>query len=97
MIYKIVIDPRAVLDIQDAVDYYEFKSEGLGTKFYETLEEHIAIISKSPFLQLRYKDYQALPIKKFPFILLYFIDDTSKIVYIMSVFTTFLIPIKYPT
>lgn len=96
MIYKIVIDPRAILDIQDAVDYYEFKNQGLGVRFYETLEEHFAIISKTPFFQLRYKDYHALPIKKFPFILLYFIDESLKTVYIMSVFNTFLNPVKYP-
>ncbi|MEC4005706.1 type II toxin-antitoxin system RelE/ParE family toxin [Flavobacterium sp. SUN052] len=96
MIYKVVFDPRAIIDIQETVTYYDSKKEGLGLRFYETLEEHIAIISKTPFFQLRYKDYHALPIKKFPFIILYYIDENLKIVYIMSVFNTFLNPIKYP-
>lgn len=30
MIYKIVIEPRAILDIQNAIDYYDSKQIGLG-------------------------------------------------------------------
>jgi toxin ParE1/3/4 len=38
MIFKIVIEPRALLDIQDGIDYYESKQSGLG--------EYLIIISK---------------------------------------------------
>lgn len=96
MNYKVVIEPRAIIDIQDAVDYYDSKSEGLGIRFYKTLEEHIELIAKAPFFQVRYKDYHALPIQKFPFIILYFINEETKTVFVMSVFNTFLNPIKYP-
>lgn len=96
MSYKVVIEPRAILDIQDAVDYYNFKSNGLGIRFYETLEDHFKILAHNPSFQIRYKDYHGLPISKFPFILLYFIDENSKTVYVVSVFNTFLNPIKYP-
>ena len=96
MNYKIVIEPRAIIDIQDAVDYYDFKKVGLGEYFYNALEEHIEILAKSPLFQIRYKDYHGLPIKKFPFIIFYFTDEEKKIVYIISVFNTFLNPNKYP-
>lgn len=96
MNYKIVIEPRAIIDIQDAVNYYDFKKVGLGEYFYNALEEHIEILSKSPLFQIRYKDYHGLPIKKFPFIIFYFTDEEKKIVYIISVFNTFLNPNKYP-
>ena len=33
MAYTIVIDPRAIQDIQEAIDYYEEKLPGLGKKF----------------------------------------------------------------
>ena len=49
MNYKVVIEPRALIDIQDAVDYYDSKSEGLGIRFYNTLESHIRILAKTPF------------------------------------------------
>jgi hypothetical protein len=36
------------------------------------------------------------PLKKFPFLLLYEIDDVEETVYIYSVFNTHLNPKKYP-
>ena len=96
MIYKVVIEPRAILDIQDAIDYYDSKHNGLGTYFFQVIEEHILTLTKSTFFQIRYKDYHGFPIQKFPFILLYYIDEKLKIIYIMSVFNTSLNPIKYP-
>jgi toxin ParE1/3/4 len=96
MSYKIVFEPRSIFDIQDAIDYYDSKQLGLGEYFFHTLEEHIEVITKSPFFQVKYKDYQGLPIKKFPFIIFYFIDEEKKTVYIVSVFNTSLNPQKYP-
>lgn len=96
MSYKIVIEPRAIFDIQEAVDYYAFKQTGLGEYFFRTLEEHIAVLSKNPLFQIRYKDYHGFPIKKFPFIIFYFTDEEEKTVYIVSVFNTALNPKKYP-
>lgn len=90
------MEPRAILDIQEAVDYYDFKQIGLGDYFYQAFEEHIEVLSKNPFFQIRYKDYHGLPIKKFPFIIFYFTDEVEKIVYVVSVFNTSLNPKKYP-
>ena len=60
MIYKVVIEPRAILDIQDAVDYYESKQNGLGDNFYQIVDEHIQILTKNPFFQVKYKDYHPI-------------------------------------
>lgn len=83
-------------DIQEAIDYYESKQSGLGEYFYQVIDEHLDTLSKNPFFEIRYKDYRGLPIKKFPFIIFYFIDEKVKTVYIMSVFNTSLNPSKYP-
>lgn len=96
MIYKVVIEPRAILDIQDAIDYYDSKQNGLGNYFYQVVDEHIETLAKNPFFQIRYKDYHCFPIRKFPFILLNYIYEKLKTIYIMSVFNTYLNPVKYP-
>lgn len=96
MIYKVVIDPRAILDIQDAIYYYDSKQNGLVEYFYQIVEEHIGTLAKNPFFQIRYKDYHGFPIRKFPFIILYYIDVKLETIYIMSVFNTNLNPVKYP-
>ena len=65
MIFNVVIESRALKDAQKAIDYYDEQKVGLGEKFNIALDKHIDILSKNPFYQLRYKDYRALPIKKF--------------------------------
>lgn len=96
MNFEVVIEPRAILDIQDAINYYEAKQTDLGEYFYSQLSEHIELLEKNPFFQIRYKDYHGLPIKKFPFIIFYFIDESLKVVNILSVFNTSMSPSKYP-
>lgn len=96
MSYKIVIEPRAIADIQDAVDYYETKREDLGAYFYQIVDEYIESIAKNPFFQIRYKDYHGLPVKIFPYIILYYIDENEKTVYVLSVFNTSQNTTKYP-
>lgn len=96
MSFNVVIEPRALADIQDAIDYYESKRAGLGEYFYKVVDEHLDTISANPFFEIRYKDYRGLPIKKFPFIIFYFIDEEMKTVYVLSVFNTSLNPSKYP-
>lgn len=96
MIFNVVIEPRALVDIQDAIDYYDSKKSGLGEYFYQMIDEHLDTISRNPFFEIRYKDYRGLPVKKFPFIIFYFIDEELKTVHILSVFNTSLNPSKYP-
>jgi hypothetical protein len=96
MIYKIVIEPRAILDIQNAIDYYDSKQIGLGEYFYKVVNEHIETLIKSPFFQIRYKDYHGFPIHKFPFIIFYYSDENLKTIFIISIFNTALNPINYP-
>ncbi|MDY0989892.1 type II toxin-antitoxin system RelE/ParE family toxin [Flavobacterium sp. CFBP9031] len=96
MIFEVVIEPRALADIQDAIDYYESKQIGLGEYFYQVIDEHLDTISRNPFFEIRYKDYRGLPTKKFPFIIFYFLDEEIKKVFILSVFNTSLNPSKYP-
>ncbi|GAA3770884.1 type II toxin-antitoxin system RelE/ParE family toxin [Flavobacterium ginsengiterrae] len=96
MIFEVVIEPRAILDIQEAINYYETKQEDLGEYFYEVINEHIELLTQNPYFQIRYKDYHGLPVKKIPFIIFYFIDEKLKIVNILSVFNTSMSPSKYP-
>ena len=76
MSYKFVIEPRAIADIQEAVEYYESKREDLGAYFFQIVEEYIESIAKNPFFQIRYKDYHGLPVKFF--LTLFFISLMKK-------------------
>ncbi len=88
MPYSIVVEPRALADIQQAIDYYDEQQEGLAGKFIDTLEKYFSTIGKNPFYQIRYNKVRCLPLKKFPFMIHYFIDEKIKTAFIVSVFHT---------
>ena len=45
---KVIIEPRALADIQDGIDYYEEQLEGLGERFSKTVDH-----SSMPYLKTR--------------------------------------------
>jgi toxin ParE1/3/4 len=90
MAHKIVLDPKAILDIQKAIDYYDDQQIGLGLKFERNLDKHFTAILKNPFYQVRYDDVHCLPVKKFPFMIHFIIEN--EIIRIVAVFHTSLSP-----
>ena len=88
MPFTVVIEPRGLTDIQKAIDYYDEQQIGLGKIFNTSLDKHINALAKNPFYQLRYKDYRALPIKKFPYLILFYINESVKTAHIIAIFHT---------
>ena len=94
MAFNIVVEPGALSDIQNAIDYYDRHQVGLGKKFIAAFEKQITYLIQNPFFRIVYKDYRALPIKKFPFIIFFYIDNNT--VFIVAVFNTHQDPKRYP-
>jgi hypothetical protein len=46
--WKILIDPRAKYDIQNAMDYYEKQRTGLGIKFLNEIDRCIQFLKENP-------------------------------------------------
>ena len=49
MIFNVVIEPRALADIQDAINYYDEQQIGLGERFKRAVNTHIGYLYKNPF------------------------------------------------
>ena len=96
MSFSVVVDKRALKDLQQAISYYDEQQIGLGKRFADEVDKYISLLSENPFYQLRYKDYRALPIKKFPFLILFYVNESTKSIYITSVFQTKQSPKKLP-
>ena len=96
MNFTIVIEPRALADIQNGIDYYDGLRIGLGEKFSLAVDKHIDYLYTNPFFQTSYDDYRALPIEKFPFIILFYIDEITNTVFVSAIFNTYQDPEKYP-
>ncbi len=49
MKFNVVIEPRALRDIQDAINYYDEQQVGLGEKFKRAFDKHISYLYKPIF------------------------------------------------
>jgi hypothetical protein len=91
MKYDLVIKEEAIVDMQQAYDYYEEHKTGLGERFLNTLEEYLGRVRKNPLhYQIKRKPYREVFIKHFPYLIIYEIVDSSIIVY--AIFNTSLNP-----
>lgn len=87
MVYKIIYTPLALIDTDEAAGWYDHEMPGLGKRFLLDLEATINIINNNPFtFSLLDTNIRRAGLKKFPFVVLYFIDGTE--VHVLAVVST---------
>lgn len=91
---KLILDPAAQIEIFKAVDWYESAREGLGKEFYNYLDGYFKTLCEGNVLfpVKRKPAYRELPLKRFPFVIIY--EQTAKEIYVFSVFNTHQSPNK---
>lgn len=92
MVYRIDLHSGVVQDLKHAIDYYDQQQSNLGKKFLNAIDKHFFILSKNPFYQIRYDNVRCLPVKKFPFMIHFTIEEGNKTVKILAVLNTSLDP-----
>lgn len=86
MAFKILIKPIVFADADEAVNYYEKKSKGLGKRFYNNFIESLNDIQQRPFTySFVTKSVRRHLIPKFPY----------KVFYVVSEETIFVIGISH--
>jgi plasmid stabilization system protein ParE len=87
MSYRHIYDPAALLEYKDAATWYSERSETAAFNFVKEVKETIAGISKEP-LRYRntYKKFRETSLKKFPYSVIYLIDEDNKKIIIVSVY-----------
>ncbi|TRX61419.1 type II toxin-antitoxin system RelE/ParE family toxin [Fulvivirga sp. M361] len=95
MAYSIIIEPAALQDIQQAIDYYDEQQVGLGERFEAALNKHLVSLEENPFFQIRYDDVHCQPLKKYPYMIHFTINEENKTATIQAVFHTSLDPGKW--
>ena len=76
MSYTILIEELAEKDIDEAFLWFELQKEGLGFEFIESISETFEKIMNYPFAnQLAYKNLRKTVIKRFPYLIFYFVDN----------------------
>ncbi len=90
--FKIRIEQRALLDMQQAFDYYETQQTGLGVRFNQSVFHSLDVLKRNPFYQVRYDSFRCLPVKKFPYMIHYEVDEATESVIVYAVINTHLNP-----
>lgn len=92
MKFTVKSQPEVKNDIQDGIDWYNSKEVGLGRKFHSSVKAHIELLERDPFFQVRYRNVRCLPMKKFPFMIHFTLDEHKKLVIIHAILNTNLNP-----
>ncbi|MBU0696627.1 MAG: type II toxin-antitoxin system RelE/ParE family toxin [Bacteroidetes bacterium] len=89
MDYFFQFTPKAKKEFIDAYDFYEEQIFGLGDKFRREVYYFVSLIIKNPLsYPLKSKKLREVVLKKFPFIIIYRIEDTNSTIYVSSIFHT---------
>ena len=91
-------DPKYALefyeDLQNALDFYNSRSKGLGDQFYKTVKNQISQIKSNAFgFQVSYNHVRFIPLNKFPYTIHYIVvPETKTIKVIVAIFCDYLNP-----
>ena len=88
MVFSVIVLPSAIKDIQEIIDHYDALQSGLSRKFDNELNDYFLTLQKNPFFQTRYANVRCLPLKKFPVMIHFTIDEKTNTVYIRAVLNT---------
>lgn len=87
-LYEIELSQKALYELDEASEWYEEQLAGLGTRLLKEVNKYLTTISKSPKLfQVYFPDeIRMVPLKVFPYLIVYWIDETNAKVAVLSIF-----------
>jgi len=89
MNYSFILKREASKEFSDGFVWYEEQQEGLGELFNVTVEEKLKKICNNPFhYKISYKKFHEALIDKFPFLIVYFVDEKNKLIVVTGIFHT---------
>ena len=87
--YGLVIYTAALQDIQDATDWYNKQSRGLGARFQKQVKQQINVLKFNPHsFYVRYAEVRCMLVRKFPFLIHFVINEDQHTVEIFAVIHT---------
>ena len=87
--YKIQADPRVKLDLQEAMDFLKSRSKGLDGKFLSDYKSSLKTLKTHPFFEVRYDGIRCLPLEIFKYVIHFSVDETTNMVLISAVVSTY--------
>ena len=88
--FKIKIDSCAIADTQEITEWYNRKQANLGNRFENTATSHINKLTKTPHkYAIRYKEIRCMLVKKFPYLVHFYINEETNTVEVLAIISTF--------
>jgi len=92
MTCRLQVLPIARTDIQEAIRWYNRQQAGLGMRFHTEVKQTFEHLRSTPFFQNRYDEVRCLPLKNFPYMVHFTVDEQAQLVVVHAVFHTSLHP-----
>ena len=88
--FEIELLPQAENELAEAFDWYEEQLAGLGNKLYKEVDYYFTAIGKNPYhYPIKYKgDLHAVALNKFPYLIIYWVDQLNNLIIVISIFHT---------
>jgi hypothetical protein len=81
MIYRLVILPEAILDINETILWYNEKQDGLGKRFWFAIKDELVLIKRNPLhYNIKYKDVRTASPKVFPYLIHFSTNENTIVV-----------------
>lgn len=83
MAFKLDVRPIALIDIDEAIGWYEKELKGLGERFLQKLNEAFEKLKQNPqHYRIIYQPVRRMLLKSFPYKILFLIKDEKTLVII---------------
>lgn len=87
MAYQYIFDPIAATEYEDAFNWYEEKSTIAADNLIVAVQEAITVVCFNPYrYRNTHKNLRELSLKKYPYNLIYFIDEDKKLITVISLY-----------
>lgn len=89
MAFQIILSSIALKELEDSVDWYNERLDGLGERFIYAVDNRLALLSETPdMFPVKQSGYRETSVEKFPYLIVYKIIKKGKKVRILHIFHT---------
>jgi hypothetical protein len=86
--WEIQFTGKAFKDVQEAVDYYDSISPGLGDNYLKDIEIAVKSLGINPYFQIRYRYVRCLRLKHFPYLIHFKLLKNKRLVKVIAILHT---------
>lgn len=87
--YRIKISSEALYDIRDIALWYDTQKTGLGIRFQNAIIKQIETIAENPHIfAIRYKEIRCMVVKKFPYMIHFYLNPNTFTIEVLAVIGT---------